>query len=83
MKSVTAFQPKRPQDSNEKLSYALLGPMSFIGLEEATQSIRKCLSTITCKSLTGKTLRIDREHFVIIILQKDSEIMKGMAKICL
>ena len=33
--------------------------------------------------MKGKTLSIEREHFDIIILQKNSEIMKGMAKISL
>jgi hypothetical protein len=33
--------------------------------------------------MQGKTLCIEREHFDIIILQKNSEIMKGMAKISL
>jgi hypothetical protein len=41
------------------------------------------LTTIKCKSLTGKTLRIRRDHFEIITLQKDSAIMKGLTKISL
>jgi hypothetical protein len=36
MKSVENFRMKKPFDLNEKISSALIGPMSFHGLEEAT-----------------------------------------------
>ena len=36
MKSVENFKMKKPFDLKEKISSALIGPMSFHGLEEAT-----------------------------------------------
>ena len=36
MKSVENFKMKKPFDFKEKISSALIGPMSFYGLEEAT-----------------------------------------------
>ena len=36
MKNVENFKMKKPFDLKEKISSALIGPMSFHGLEEAT-----------------------------------------------
>lgn len=64
--------------NKEKVNISIIGPKSFHGLEEVIQSFPLSHYTLKCLSLTGKCLEISREHFDIIIKQKDSSIYRDL-----